>query len=138
MSNRPRGCITRDEIAEVAGLLCARSGAAERAYVQATTINGEYENPIALTRAWVEVREVLEQARKDAAHYGDDWQDHMPNRPDLFDVEYHDYDFEADKGEKTYTFIEDYDEAEDRRVALQIMRAFNARFRFTIAERNSL
>ncbi|MFG1709167.1 hypothetical protein ACFLIM_38850 [Nonomuraea sp. M3C6] len=133
------GYITRDEIAEVAGLLCARLGAlSERAYIQATTINGEYENPIALARAWVEVREVLDEVRKDAAHYGDDWQDHMPNRPELFDVEYHDYDFDADKGRKTYGYIEDHDEAEDRRVALEIIRTLAARFPLTVAERNSL
>ncbi|MEU6719850.1 hypothetical protein ABZ897_51065 [Nonomuraea sp. NPDC046802] len=78
--------------------------------------------------------------RKNAARYGDDWQVHMPNRPELFDVKYHDYDydFDADKDQKTYTFINDHDEAEDRRVALKIMRTLAARFPLTTAERNAL
>ncbi|MEV0617633.1 hypothetical protein AB0I81_30230 [Nonomuraea sp. NPDC050404] len=135
-----RGYITRDEIAEVAGLLCARPGQpCEMVSVQATTINGEYENALTLERAWVEVRDVVDGAKRDADRYGGDWRDHMPNRPELFDVEYgDDYDFDASTGATTYTYTEDYDEAEDRRVALDIIRALVARFPLPTEERNSL
>src|SRR5690606_30003935 len=103
-----------------AGLLCIRTGQpSETVAVQATTVNGEHdEDALCLERAWVEVREVLDEAQRDADHYEDDWRDHMPNRPELFDIEYHDHD----PGEKTYSYVEDYDEAEDRRVALDIIR----------------
>ncbi|MEV0149744.1 MULTISPECIES: hypothetical protein [unclassified Nonomuraea] len=134
------GYITREEIAEVAGLLCARPGQpSEMVSVQAATINGEYENPLTLERAWVEIQDVLDRARKDADHYGGDWQDHMPNRPELFDVEYgDDYDLDTGTGTTTYSHTEDYDEAEDRRIALDIIRALAARFPLTAEERNSL
>ncbi|GGO63020.1 hypothetical protein [Nonomuraea cavernae] len=133
------GYITRDEIAEVAGLLCARPGQpSETVAVQATTINGTYENALCLERAWVEIRTVLDGARRDAEHYEDDWRDHMPDRPELFEVEYHNYDLDTETGQKTYSHVEDYNEAEDRRVALDIIRALAARYPLTTEERNSL
>lgn len=134
------GYITREEIAEVVGLLYARPGEPNKSVrVQATTINGTHENPLRLNRAWVEVREMVDEAHRDAARYGGDWQMHMPNRPELVDVEHgDDYDFDTGEGTKTYSYPEDYDEAEDRRVALDIIRKLAARFPLTVAERNSL
>lgn len=123
------GYITRDEIAEVAGLLCARLGEpSETVSVQATTINGTYENALCLERAWVEIENVRDGARRDADRYGGDWRDHMPDRPELFEIEYHDYDLDTDTGTKTYSHTEDYDEADDRRVAFDIIRTLAARF----------
>ncbi|GAA1768477.1 hypothetical protein [Nonomuraea bangladeshensis] len=129
------GYITRDEIAEVAGLLCIRPGQpSEMVAVQATTISGTYENALCLERAWVEIQDVLDGARRDADRYGGDWRDHMPDRPELFEIEYHDYDLDTDTGTKTYSHTEDYDEAEDRRVALHIIRMFIERFGLTAKE----
>ncbi|MCP2359797.1 hypothetical protein HD597_006817 [Nonomuraea thailandensis] len=120
------GYITRDEIAQVAGLLCAKPGeSAETASVQATAVEGQYENALTLTRAWVEVQEVRDEARRDADHYGGTWELHMPNRPELFDLEYDDED------QPIYSHPEDYDEAEDRRVAIEIVRTLSTRYGLT-------
>ncbi|MDP9843329.1 hypothetical protein [Streptosporangium lutulentum] len=139
MSGDASGYITRDEIAQVVGLLLVRPGEpaelAETVDVDATTVNGEHENPLTLYRACVKIQEILDQAKKDAKHYEGTWQDHMPYRPELFAVEYaDDYDFDKNEGGQEYSYIEDADEAEDRSVALGIVQKLVDRFNIEWAE----
>ncbi|MBB2749262.1 UNVERIFIED_ORG: hypothetical protein FHR35_009175 [Microbispora rosea subsp. rosea] len=131
------GYITRDEIKEVIGLLLVRPDQEDppTAYVNAVAINGEHENPIGLTRAYLEVQDVLAEATRDAEHYGGTLEAHMPNRPEVFGVE---YDDDGDGSTVLYIGIETYDESLDRKVAMDIMRAIAARFSLTAEERNSL
>ncbi|GLX06737.1 hypothetical protein [Microbispora sp. NBRC 16548] len=131
------GYITRDEIKEVIGLLLVRPDQEDppTAYVNAVAINGEHENPIGLTRAYLEVQDVLAEATRDAEHYGGTLEAHMPNRPEVFGVE---YDDDGDGSTVLYIGIETYDESLDRKVAMDIMRAIAARFPLTAEERNSL
>ncbi|WP_329431018.1 hypothetical protein OG339_48545 (plasmid) [Streptosporangium sp. NBC_01495] len=127
------GYITRDEIAAVARLLLAGPEGPHKAmYVNATTINGMREEPIALRRVCSKVREIVNKAQREAAHYGGTVADHMPHRSKLFIVNYEDDDAYLER--PVYEPIEDHDEGEDRRVALGIVQALAAHFAITTEE----
>ncbi|GAA4599961.1 hypothetical protein GCM10023194_81000 [Planotetraspora phitsanulokensis] len=90
--------------------------------IPSTTVNGHYENPVSVQRAF---RSAVD-ARADDEFDPDTW-------PELFDTEYGD-----DDDSLVVSAIEDFDPDEDRRVALEIIRALTARFPLTPNERASL